>query len=115
MKVLDGYYAIIGGGPSGLAAARNLQKKNIPFVGFEAHSDVGGLWDINNPNSTVYKSAHLISSKKMTEFNEFPMKDSVADYPSHQELDSYFKDFAKNFRLYDHYRFETIVKSKKNQ
>ena len=46
MNVLDGYYVIIGGGPSGLAAARNLQRKNIPFIGFEAHSDVGLLKDV---------------------------------------------------------------------
>jgi thioredoxin reductase len=113
MKVLNGYYAVIGAGPSGLAAARNLQKRNISFIGFEAHDDVGGLWDIENPNSTVYRSAHLISSKKMTEFNEFPMKEGVADYPSHVELGAYFKDFAKHFGLYDHYRFKTFVKEVK--
>jgi len=46
--------ALIGAGPSGLAGARNLQKEGVPFQGFEAHSDVGGLWDIDNPRSTVY-------------------------------------------------------------
>ena len=58
-------YAVIGAGPMGLAAARNLQKLNIPFVGFELHTDVGGLWDIDNPHSTMYESAHLISSKRV--------------------------------------------------
>ena len=53
--------ALIGAGPSGLAAARNLQKAGVPFQGFEAHTDVGGLWNIENPRSTVYESAHLIS------------------------------------------------------
>ena len=70
--------ALIGAGPSGLAGARNLQKLGIPFQGFEAFGDVGGLWNINNPRSTVYESAHLISSKRTTEFAEFPMNDSVA-------------------------------------
>ncbi len=102
-------YAIIGAGPSGLAGARNLQKYGIPFVGFEAHSDVGGLWDINNPRSTVYQTAHLISSKKMTEFREFPMAESVADYPSHGELRKYFSDFATHFGLREHFRFNTKV------
>jgi len=60
--------ALIGAGPSGLAGARNLHKHGVPFQGFEAHSDVGGLWDIDNPRSTVYHSAHLISSKRTTEF-----------------------------------------------
>ena len=66
-------YAVIGAGPMGLATARNLQKLDIPFIGLELHSDVGGLWDIDNPHSTMYDSAHLISSKRMTEFAEFPM------------------------------------------
>ena len=52
--------ALIGAGPSGLAGARNLQKAGVPFQGFEAYTDVGGLWNIANPRSTVYESAHLI-------------------------------------------------------
>ena len=101
--------ALIGAGPSGLAGARNLQKLGIPFQGLEAYSDVGGLWNIENPRSTVYESAHLISSKRMTEFSEFPMADTVADYPSHRELLSYFQAFADAFELRRHYRFNTRV------
>ena len=101
--------ALIGAGPSGLAGARNLQKLGIPFQGFEAHSDVGGLWNIDNPRSTVYQSAHLISSKRTTEFKEFPMPDGVADYPSHTELARYFRDFAEHFDLRRHFRFNTRV------
>lgn len=63
--------ALIGAGPSGLAGARCLQKNGVPFQGFDAHTDLGGLWNIGNPRSTVYESAHLISSKRMTEFTEF--------------------------------------------
>ncbi len=102
-------YAVIGAGPMGLACARNLQKLDIPFVGFELHSDVGGLWDIDNPHSTMYDTAHLISSKRMTEFAEFPMKESVAPYPRHQDLKTYFQDFAEHFGLRSHYEFSTRV------
>lgn len=104
-------YAIIGAGPSGLAAARALQKAGVSFIGFEKHSDVGGLWDINNPHSTMYKTAHLISSKRMTEFAEYPMKDSVADYPSHGDLLNYFHDFAEHFQLKKDYVFNADVTS----
>ncbi|SDU32539.1 flavin-containing monooxygenase [Halopseudomonas salegens] len=102
-------YAVIGAGPMGLAAARNLQKLDIPFVGFDLHSDVGGLWDIDNPHSTMYDSAHLISSKRMTEFAEFPMRDDVAAYPHHSEMRQYFRDYAEHFGLKEHYEFNTRV------
>ena len=101
-------YAIIGAGPSGLAAARALQKAGIGFDGYEASRGVGGLWDIENPRSTMYESAHLISSRKTTEFTEFPM-DDPADYPSHRTLIRYFRDYADRFGLTGHFRFDTKV------
>ncbi len=102
-------YALIGAGPAGLAAARNLARRGIPFVGFETHTDVGGLWDIDNPVSTMYESAHLISSKSTTAYDEFPMREEVADYPSHWDMRTYFNDYADTFDLRRHYRFATSV------
>lgn len=109
--VNDETYAVIGAGPSGLAAARNLQRAGIPWAGYELASGVGGLWDIDGPRSTVYESAHLISSKTTTQFAEFPMKDSVADYPSHRELLGYFRDFAATHSLDTGFAFGTEVVS----
>lgn len=102
-------YAIIGSGPMGLCTARQLHKHGIDFVGFEQHSDVGGLWDIDNPHSTMYDSAHLISSKGTTQFTEFPMRSEVAPYPHHSEMRRYFRDYAEHFGLYAHYQFNTRV------
>lgn len=105
----SGQLALIGAGPCGLAAARAFSRHGIAFQGFEAHTDVGGLWNIHNPRSSVYDSAHLISSKRMTEFSEFPMDDAVADYPSHRELLPYFQAYARHFDLQRHFRFGTRV------
>lgn len=102
-------HAIIGAGPMGLAAARQLQRHGIAFVGFELHNDVGGLWDINNPHSTLYESAHLISSKGTTQFDEFPMPADVPPYPRHQQVGQYFRDYAGHFALRQHYQFATRV------
>lgn len=102
-------WALIGAGPSGLGAARNLARRGIPFVGFEVHTDVGGLWDIDSPTSTMYESAHLISSKTTTAYDEFPMAEGVADYPSHWEMREYFRDYADTFDLRRHFRFGTTV------
>ena len=101
-------YAVIGAGPSGLAVLRALQKAGIEAVGYEASHGVGGLWDITNPRSTMYASAHLISSRTTTEFTEFPM-DSAVDYPGHAVLKRYFDDYADAFGLREHFRFRTRV------
>ncbi len=102
-------YVVIGAGPMGLATARMLQRYGLPFTGIELHADVGGLWDIANPQSTVYETAHLISSKRMTEFTEFPMRDSAASYPRHDELRRYFAEFTDHFDLRRHFEFRTKV------
>lgn len=101
--------AIIGAGPSGLAAARALSKHGIDWVGFDLAGDVGGLWNIDSPRSTVYNSAHLISSARTTEFTEFPMPADTPDYPDHRRLLAYFRDFADHFGLRDGFRFNTEV------
>lgn len=102
-------YAIIGAGPSGLAGARTFQKHGLAFDGFEAASEVGGLWNIDNPRSTMYESAHLISSKTTTQFAEFPMPDGTPDYPGHRALQKYFVGFSREFDLARHFRFDTEV------
>lgn len=101
-------YAIIGAGPCGLAMARAMQKSGVGFDGYESSHDVGGLWDISNPRSTMYESAHLISSRTTTEFTEFPMKASV-DYPGHRVLKRYFDEYADGFSLREHFSFNTRV------
>jgi hypothetical protein len=102
-------YALVGAGPMGLAMAKVLREQGIPFQGFELHSDVGGVWDMTGPRSTMYESAHLISSKTMTEFADFPMPPDTPDYPSHRDMRQYFQAFARHFDLYRSYRFQTEV------
>lgn len=100
--------ALIGAGPSGLAVARALQKVGMTPQGFELSHGVGGLWDITNPRSTVYESAHLISSRTTTEFTEFPMPSTI-DYPGHRALLEYFNQYAERFGLTDYFSFRTKV------
>ncbi len=98
-------FALIGAGPMGLAMAKVLSEQGVAFQGFELADDVGGLWDIDAPLSTMYETAHLISSKRMTEFADFPMGDCVAEYPSHREMKRYFRQFAEHFDLYRYFSF----------
>ena len=88
--------AIVGAGPAGLAAGRALMAHGILFEIFEKHSDVGGIWDLENPGSPMCRSAHFISSKTMSGFKNYPMPDSYPDYPSNRQSLDYVRAFARD-------------------
>jgi cation diffusion facilitator CzcD-associated flavoprotein CzcO len=101
--------AIVGAGPGGLAAGRALLAHGIPFEIFEKHSDVGGVWDIENPGSPMYRSAHFISSKTMSGFAGYPMPEDFPDYPSNRQILIYLRAFARDMGLYPSIRFSQKI------
>ena len=101
---------IIGAGPGGLSMARALRALGVPYEQFERHDDVGGLWDMRNPGSPVYESAHFISSRQLSGFIGYPMPVSWPDYPSHRHILSYVHGFADAYGLRSHIRFGLGVK-----
>ena len=76
---------VIGAGAAGLSAARHLGAASIPFEVLERERDVGGIWDASLLHGPVYHSAHLISSKPLTQFPDFPMPREYPDYPDHAQ------------------------------
>jgi len=97
----DPKVCIVGGGPSGLIMARALRHAGVDFDLVERHSDVGGIWDPDNPGSPVYESAHFISSKYTSYFYGFPMPEAYPDYPGHRQLRDYIRAFATAYGLYE--------------
>lgn len=93
---------IVGGGPSGLIMARALRAAGIEYELIERHSDVGGIWDPENPGSPMYESAHFISSKYTSYFYGYPMPASYPDYPGYRQLRDYIRSFAAEYDLYAH-------------
>ena len=104
-------YCIVGAGTSGLTAAKNLDQLGIPCDVIEREDDVGGNWYYGKPNSSVYKSTHLISSKPGTEYVDFPMPDDYPDYPNHEQVWEYLKSYARTFDLYRLIQFNTSVET----
>lgn len=45
----------------------------------ERHVDVGGIWDIDNPGTPMYESAHLISSRTLSALDGLAMPDDFPD------------------------------------
>jgi cation diffusion facilitator CzcD-associated flavoprotein CzcO len=102
-------YCVVGAGSSGLAVAKNLAAAGVTFDCFEREDDIGGNWYFGKPHSSVYQSTHLISSKRLTEYSDFPMPDEYPQYPHHRQVLDYLRSYARHFGLYDHIQFGTTI------
>jgi cation diffusion facilitator CzcD-associated flavoprotein CzcO len=102
-------FCLLGAGSSGLAAAKNFAQAGIPFDCLEREDDVGGNWYYGKPASSVYRSTHLISSKSLTEYADFPMPEAYPHFPSHEQAWEYLRSYARHFGLYKRIEFNTAV------
>jgi cation diffusion facilitator CzcD-associated flavoprotein CzcO len=87
-------FCIIGAGPSGLATARAFTAAGVPYDVLERHGDIGGIWDIENPGTPMYETAHFISSRTLSAFEGYPMPEHYPDYPGWREILAYIRSFA---------------------
>jgi thioredoxin reductase len=103
---------VIGAGPSGITAAKNLLDEGMNVTVFDYGKDVGGNWVFSETegHSSVFETTHIISSKTLSQYEDFLMPDDYPDYPSHQQLAAYFQAYARHFNLYPYIQFETLVK-----
>ena len=93
-------YCVVGAGASGLTVAKNFRQHGLQFDCIEREDEVGGTWYYGKPGSSVYKSTHLISSKRLTEYTDFPMPAAYPDFPSHEQAWEYLRAYARRFDLY---------------
>lgn len=103
---------IVGAGPSGITAAKNLLDAGFTDLTiFDRGSEVGGNWvfDAESGHSSVFETTHIISSRQYSQYDDYPMPASYPDYPGHRELAAYFQGYARRFGLYPHIRFRTLV------
>jgi len=56
---------VIGAGSSGIAVAKALHERGVPFDCFEKSDRVGGNWVFGNKNemSSAYRSLHINTSR----------------------------------------------------
>ena len=100
---------IIGAGSSGLAGAHRLMEQGFRVEVIERTDDVGGLWSFGSPASRVFATTHLVTSKRMTEFPDFPMPADYPDYPSHGQAEAYLRLYARYYGIWEHIQFGTSV------
>lgn len=103
--------AVVGAGPSGIAALKALLAEGHDAVAFEQSDRIGGNWVFRPEasHSSVYETTHIISSRRWSSFEDFPMPEDYPDYPSHAQVLAYFEAYAARFGLAPHVRLRTRV------
>jgi dimethylaniline monooxygenase (N-oxide forming) len=102
---------IIGAGSSGIAAAKALHERGIPFDCIEKSDRVGGNWVFANKNgmSAAYRDLFINTSRRRMAYADFPMPESYPDFPHHTHIAAYFNDYVEHFGFREQIMFETGV------
>lgn len=115
---LSARVCVIGAGPSGITAIKNLLQAGLSnIVCYEKQDQVGGNW-VFSPrlsHSSVYETTHVISSKFLSQYEDYPMPDDYPDYPSHKQMLDYFQGYAQHFGVMDYIEFNTCVERAEKQ
>jgi cation diffusion facilitator CzcD-associated flavoprotein CzcO len=102
--------AIIGAGPSGLAAAKHALEAGFDVTVFEASDALGGQWYTTADHSGVWPGMHTNTSRAMTAFSDFPAPAEHPLHPAAEQIQAYLQAYARAFGLVDRIRFGTRVR-----
>ena len=97
--------AIVGAGPVGIAAGRELLERGFDdFTIFEKAEAVGGTWHLHSyPGLTCDVKAHAYT------FSSAPNPEWSANYVGQAEIEAYLQRCARRFGLEPHLRLGTRV------
>jgi thioredoxin reductase len=102
---------LIGAGSSGIATAKALHERGVPFDCFEKSDRIGGNWVFGNSNgmSAAYRDLFINTSRPRMAYSDFPMPESYPDFPHHTQIAAYFEDYVEHFGFRDKITFQTGV------
>src|SRR5215510_250769 len=98
-------YCVIGAGAAGVSALHQLRAAGHDVDCFERTDRVGGHWHTN------YDALHLITSRDMTAFEDFPMPAQYPHFPRRDQIRTYIESYARARGLYNVIQFNTAVHS----
>ncbi|KAH6852992.1 flavin monooxygenase-like protein [Alternaria rosae] len=103
--------AVIGLGPAGLVALKNLLEEGFHATGFDRNDYIGGLWQYSQKEQTsVLETTTVNISKERACYTDFPFPDHVPSHPAAAQVQQYLIDYSKHFKLEPHMRLSTSVK-----
>lgn len=94
---------VIGAGVAGIGAARLLGQAGFDCEIFEKGDQVGGVW------TAGYHTFGLQTPKSLYEVPDYPVPESYPRVPSGAELQAYFENYAKDFKVFEKIRFNTEI------
>jgi cation diffusion facilitator CzcD-associated flavoprotein CzcO len=103
---------IVGAGPCGLTALKNLRAVGLDdVVCYDESAAIGGNWVFceDPARMSVYECTHLISSAPLSQFEDFPIPAEYPVYPSHRQMRDYFESYAAHFGLMPFIKLQTRV------
>ena len=104
--------AVVGAGPMGLMALKNLTEEGFRVTSFEKRAYVGGLWTPSS-DSSISVTEHTIfnSSRFMSPISDFPFLPHHDDFPKASQLVEYINHYVDHFNLRKHVQLNTEVTS----
>ncbi|MFK8018673.1 MAG: flavin-containing monooxygenase, partial [Pseudomonadales bacterium] len=92
----------------GLPACKALAERGLAYECFEASDSVGGVWNIERGGGG-YRSLHTNTSPRAMSYSDFPLEHDTPTYPTAAQMLSYFKGYAKHFKLDENIRLQSPV------
>ncbi|XP_024392067.1 probable indole-3-pyruvate monooxygenase YUCCA5 [Physcomitrium patens] len=93
---------IVGGGPSGLAAAACLKMKGVPSLIIEKSDGIGSLWKYK-----AYDRLHLHIPKQFCELPYYAFPEDYPLYPDRKQFVDYLENYFQHFDMWA--KFNTKV------
>lgn len=99
--------AVIGGGLSGLTAAKAFDGKGHRVCGFDRSHDFGGVWEL----SRSYPDVQTQSPKDLYRFTDMEMPADYPEWPRGPQVHAYLHRYARRHALGRLFRLNTEVLS----
>lgn len=99
--------AVIGGGVSGLAAAKAFDERGHRVFGFERSHDFGGVWE----PSRSYPDVQTQSPKDLYRFTDLAMPQDYPEWPKGPQVHAYLHAYARKHKLERLFQLNTNVLS----
>lgn len=99
--------AVIGGGVSGLAAAKAFKEAGHSVSGFERSHDIGGVWE----PSRSYPDVQTQSPKELYCYTDHPMPADYPEWPKGPQVHAYLHSYADKHDLHELFSRNTNILS----